>query len=771
MLRRTVFLTLFIAFILQIISLFFVPVAEAADVPVEWVDKYKFWIGIGFLFLTAAIAQILDFLLKDRLVKPFVGKYVNVKLKDPFQGVSTFRGILRVQMKGIEIISEKARMEGKGGSYYLEGINANSDVAAYIRYHDEMTERELEEREREKDKAYHPGPLAMLYRKLRNAYGFLKSAFDTVFKQIYSRYVQSRIYKQQFYKEVENLEKTTEQQLETKTEGLKDVERKLQSAYLGDFDYDQTLERMVGTRVQLGKEVKEVADPKHVIFVDYTKSFCYFMDVKYIDEFPVTVENDDDSQPAEDRELRVTRQGDGIFIESNLSYPVQLTRIEFKGEDNKVQQKMEELEERFPPLEKYGQMSVPFDRFSQTTGLGPFDGVTIKKHKNLNWRSFDKQTVYFTEERMADVVFHKDVAKPTSRVEKYEPLRMKLSAMTESFLENEEKPEDEVLIVDENNDPIPGIHIYHGYITNVDQDRVDPREIDIYYSRRWNLEHNLVKLEKKLRPIKPPRLMPPNIKKKRMLSQATLVEKLNEDNLAKTSISQILYSPLMRNRYHLPKPKVHLPIKVLAFMGNMTRVEFPILRKLERIHEHRVLYEQTQDTNLPRLGRAHILWIGQGEIFRDGYQLKMGTESKIKSFVSKGGIVITSGQYLTALPRRAGWIPERLVGVDRPETKEFDPTIFAGDLFKTPNEIEPGNVVISDSWTEWTNNFTVLATANGGDDAAVLLLRHGEGVYLVTAFRNQSESDIQTNAKIVQNLLHYSIKWLEEQERPELSVA
>jgi hypothetical protein len=227
----------------------------------------------------------------------------------------------------------------------------------------------------------------------------------------------------------------------------------------------------------------------------------------------------------------------------------------------------------------------------------------------------------------------------------------------------------------------------------------------------------------------------------------------------------------MRNGYHLSNPKVNLPIKVLAFMGNMTRVEFPVLRQFESIHAHKVLYEQTQDIDLPRIERAHILWIGQGEIFREGYQLRMGTESKIKNFVSKGGIVITSGQYLTVLPRRAGWIPERLVGVDRPETAEFDATLSAGDLFKNPNQIESGDVIISDSWTEWTDNFTVLARANGGDDAAVLLLRHGKGVYIVTAFRNESEADIKKNAKMMENLLHYSINWLDEQEMPELSVA
>jgi len=232
-----------------------------------------------------------------------------------------------------------------------------------------------------------------------------------------------------------------------------------------------------------------------------------------------------------------------------------------------------------------------------------------------------------------------------------------------------------------------------------------------------------------------------------------------------------LFYPVMGDGRLLTKPKINLSIKVLALMGNMTKVEFPVLRKFNHIHGHKILYEQTKDITLPHIERAHILWLGQGEIFRDGYQLRLESDAKIKDFVSKGGIVITSGQYLTITPRRAGWIPEQLVGVDRPETKEFDPTIYSGDLFKSPHHIESGNVVISDSWSEWTNNFTVLATANGGKEAAALLYRYGKGIYLVTAFRNESEADVQMNAKVMENLLHYSIKWLNEQKIPQLSVA
>ena len=97
--------------------------------------------------------------------------------------------------------------------------------------------------------------------------------------------------------------------------------------------------------------------------------------------------------------------------------------------------------------------------------------------------------------------------------------------------------------------------------------------------------------------------------------------------------------------------------------------------------------------------------------------------------------------------------------------------INCGDLFKVPNKIEPGEVIIGDAWTDWTNNFTVLATANGSGDAAALLLKHGKGIYLVTGFRNESESDVETNARMMENLLHYSVEWLDAQKRTEFAVA
>ena len=179
MLRKTVLLCLCTVFIFQIISFLLTPVAEAQDGNREegflgWIDKNRFLVSVVFILVMGIPAQILTFLMKDRLIKPLLGKYVNIKLNDG----KTYRGILRVELKGIEIISEKARLEGKGGSYFLEGVSPNNGVAAYIRYHDEMAERELAERSKELERAYHPGPLSILYRKLRNVYGFLKSAFD-----------------------------------------------------------------------------------------------------------------------------------------------------------------------------------------------------------------------------------------------------------------------------------------------------------------------------------------------------------------------------------------------------------------------------------------------------------------------------------------------------------------------------------------------------------------------------------------------------------------
>jgi len=794
MLKKAVFLTVSLVLIFQITSFIFIPMAHAQEeAPAEtgktaWYDKYKYPLGILFLFVMIIVSRIVRQLRKDRLVKPFVKKYVNVETKKPDKHGGPYKGILRVELNGIEIISEKAREKEGRASFYLEGCNPNIDVKAYIRYLDEMTDREREEHEKQLEKVYHPSPIAIAVRKIRNAYGFFQDAFDSVFKALYNKYVkkgvlEDKLSQQEVFQELKKIEteaQTHIEDVEKKGEkvytNVAELEDQLKSAYLGDFDYDRGLERMIGRKVNV--KINDKVLPEPVVFVDYTRNFWYFMEVDYESHLTLTIDEDEDESLGEGGfdEIRASITQDGLLIESNLPFTIQLTAVEDVGR-GKAQLDKEDEVNPFPLIEPYGQMIIPFDRWPAAGSLEPF-GLTIAKLQAVEWEDLHnrKQTLTFTFNRMSDIVLARNTkgCQILGPAEKYVPMTMKLSEMTEGFLGDEDKRED-LLITDEYGEPIRGIHFYHGYITNVDQDRIDPQEVDYNYNLRWNVEHVFDKFDKKLRPLKAPYIMTPIGKRKRVVGQSTLAEILHPDKLAKDGISQVLYSPISKNgkRYQKPAGKT-LPIKVLALVDNGSRVEFPVLSQFVNIRGHRMIYEKTSDISLPRVEKAHVLWIGQGEIFKDGYQLKTNTEAKIKNFANKGGIVIVSGQFLATKTRRrygAGWIPERLIGVDREETREFDPTVFADDLFKIPNVIEPGEVVIADAWTEYASPFSVLAKSNGGGDAAVLRLKHGDGMYLVTAFRNASREDVEINAKIMENLLYYSIEWLDEQERKNLAIA
>ena len=216
-------------------------------------------------------------------------------------------------------------------------------------------------------------------------------------------------------------------------------------------------------------------------------------------------------------------------------------------------------------------------------------------------------------------------------------------------------------------------------------------------------------------------------------------------------------------------------VKVLVLTGNSIRpiqgqvpgrnlsatVEYLALRKINRVDERRVVYQQTKDKNLAGLGEAHILWIGVDEIGMDGYLLKKKTEDKIKSFVQNGGVVIASSQDSDAGKLCGnGWIPEPITGVEEAARKDFKPTKHAGDIFSKPSGVRSGSVHLDDTWTGWSSKYKILATTNSGKNIALAMLPYGKGMYLVTALQNESEQYLRANAPLIENIIHFSVKWL-----------
>ena len=345
--------------------------------------------------------------------------------------------------------------------------------------------------------------------------------------------------------------------------------------------------------------------------------------------------------------------------------------------------------------------------------------------------------------------------------------------MEGTFEEKEEKTE-EVLITDKEGKPVKGLSIVHGYVTNINEDRIDIKSVDEIYGRRWSVQHAYNVLDNKLRPIKSNVKINP-IYRNLIAKQTALVKEIGNVQQAKEPIAPLLYSPAKPNIVLPPRKKPVLPIKVLALMGNITDVEFPVLARYNEIRGHPLIFDQTKDVGLPDIERTHILWIGQGELFNEEYRMSIDGEQRIKRFASKGGIVIVSGQNVKNVKRRnIGWIPERLLLAEIDETTEFKPVRFSLDamrMFRDPNRIRSGEVKIDDTWTEWNNKFELLATVNGGNLAAVLLFKYGKGIYILTGFKNEKKEDVQINAKVMENLLHYSVWWFDKQERDRLYLA
>ena len=173
------------------------------------------------------------------------------------------------------------------------------------------------------------------------------------------------------------------------------------------------------------------------------------------------------------------------------------------------------------------------------------------------------------------------------------------------------------------------------------------------------------------------------------------------------------------------------------------------------------VFQKTKKRDLTELGHADILWIGQGEIREQKYTLTGKQENRIKAFVKRGGVVIVSGQDSDdGRPCGVGWITERLEGVERWGRNDFQPTRAASDLFSNPNEIQSGDVFIDDTWSNWSDAYTILATTNGGKDIAVAMLAHGRGMYLVTGLQNETRANVFVNHPMLENLLHFAVKWL-----------
>jgi hypothetical protein len=206
-------------------------------------------------------------------------------------------------------------------------------------------------------------------------------------------------------------------------------------------------------------------------------------------------------------------------------------------------------------------------------------------------------------------------------------------------------------------------------------------------------------------------------------------------------------------------------LELLLFKTDRYDSEPRAIAELDAVADFGFVYHATTNRNLPTLGEADILWLGFRSLSEGRYRLNKEQEKRIKEFVKNGGIVIASGQDSDDdRPCGSGWLPEPLKGVESQTRNDFQVTSHAGELFKAPNRIRSGQLALDDSWKGWNEKYQILATTNNGKEIAVAKLRYGKGMYLITSLHNQRREQISKNRRMLENLVHFAVGFLEEFE-------
>ncbi len=745
-------------------------------------DRIKLPIIAALLmFVFQGIFYIIRLFKKDRILKTIMNKYVVFDMKDG----KRYQGTMHKGTNGWEIVSEESRQRGQAPSYIFPGKSLLDSMRGYVRYIDTMNERELRERSWDLERLLHP-PLSQRFaRKVRNIFSALNDAVKNAINMVWVGIRQTTNPLRQRLQTIDTAAKeydvqSTESQMDTAMKELKGQSE----AIIIEESYDSIIERLVGTRVKIDVEG---SGQYMALLKDYNKDYLSFMNVKdkdnkgYKDQWGYDHEykqNINNFNRRDDRGLRCRMEEDKqgryfLVLENNTAYAIQVGKIILHDGSPNWERNMK-FEWSVEPL------SVKRIRLNPVSKhrVGPFERVTVPEMRTP--RNFKKIKLEFRSFRDADVIFPRKVCRIKESAEKHQQELFSISALTEALMDRSET--EEIAIQDAQGKPIHGMNLVHGYVTNVNEERLDLKSVDSSYSRRWEVESAYTHFDNTLRhrvPIRK-RIMP--FYAKRLVTQNALVEQLRENQLQKEAVSHLAYPKIFKKRLRIPLLKlvtygeVRLPLKVMVFTSNGTNEEYPVIEQFEYIQEHHMLYEPVDTLRNDRLAKMDILWIGNGEIYKSGYRLNIDAEHRIKNFVSQGGIVIVSGQDVKTNVRQrrgGGWIPEPLTGIEYDETDELLPTtqgrrsrVFhkPNMLNTTPETKEIPLVKLDDMWVDPLGKWNSLAKSTAQDASALLTLPFQQGLYIVTSLKNDNERDVEINRKLMENLLHYSVKWLDTQK-------
>jgi hypothetical protein len=221
-----------------------------------------FYITVLFIGLSTFVGMIIKKLHRDKCLKDFAGYMVTLEKKD---GKDVW-GKLRVENTGIELAYPEAQTDSDGhleASYIVYKFEF-ANIAAFVRYHDGLTEEGKKKRQRDLERTYHPGLLRRARRKTQNFFKTIRDAVVEIMNLLISKAKKSS---------------AAGGTLSSQDKYVTQMKQELIGSV--GTSYEPLLERYIGNKVVLevikGDRIVECAG----VLKDYTAEFIEVMDVDY----------------------------------------------------------------------------------------------------------------------------------------------------------------------------------------------------------------------------------------------------------------------------------------------------------------------------------------------------------------------------------------------------------------------------------------------------------------------------------------------------------
>ncbi len=429
----------------------------------NWLKEHTFAFSIITVTFITVFSTVMATLKKDKLLKSLAGHLVTIELKgsQPGSDGERHRGRLRVESEGLEVVEEQVNSSNEKVSYLIRK-DEQSKIHAIIRYHDFLTDREKEERDRELDRVYHPSIGMRLRRKVRNVVNEMRRVATEAFSIVFGKV------REQFGKYGKELE-------ETGTEAVK---------YVTEATYDALIDRLIGTRV-----VVRVKDNLEYVGVlkDYTSRFIELLNVNYRNVWQTTVNRDQGSK--HQRGLILRKDGNDIVVRSRSPFKVTLKHIYWKGD--KPDAKREKINKTIEP---FGELRLNIMPPVLNIKVNPFEKLQLPT--SYHYQNYKTMDFHFESVRVADIVLLKDYGLVRHRTEKFDAKILDFGALADAMLTSKE----EELVLEGNPSTAP-LTIYNGYLTNLPRERLDAVAVGAQISKRWTVKNFFAMIDKKLRPV------------------------------------------------------------------------------------------------------------------------------------------------------------------------------------------------------------------------------------------------------------------------------